>query len=46
MEGSSTMMARKTWELENNIITVDQPDSTSDTVFYYDDTAQSRFQQE
>ncbi|XP_019082659.1 PREDICTED: COP9 signalosome complex subunit 5a-like [Camelina sativa] len=46
MEGSSTMMARKTWELENNITTVDQLDSTSDTIFYYDDTAQSRFQQE
>ncbi|CAH2066727.1 unnamed protein product [Thlaspi arvense] len=45
MEGSSTI-ARKTWELENNILTVDPPDSASDAIFYYDDTSQSRFQQE
>ncbi|KAG7589744.1 JAB1/MPN/MOV34 metalloenzyme domain [Arabidopsis suecica] len=46
MEGSSSTIARKTWELENNILTVDAPDSTSDNIFYYDDTSQSRFQQE
>ncbi|KAL1189957.1 COP9 signalosome complex subunit 5b [Cardamine amara subsp. amara] len=45
MEGSSTI-ARKTWELENNILTVNTPDSASDNIFYYDDTSQSKFQQE
>ncbi|KAL0801522.1 hypothetical protein Bca101_056698 [Brassica carinata] len=45
MEGSWTI-ARKTWELENNIA---PHDSSSDVIFYSyydDDTAQSKFQQE
>lgn len=45
MEGSSSI-SRKTWELENNILTVEPPDSSSDGIFYYDDTAQAKVQQE
>ncbi|KAG6598813.1 COP9 signalosome complex subunit 5b, partial [Cucurbita argyrosperma subsp. sororia] len=50
---SSSQIAQKTWELENNIITVDTPpttskasDSSSDAIFYYDEAAQAKFQQE
>lgn len=49
---SSSQIAQKTWELENNIISVDTPpttskaDSSSDAIFYYDETAQTKFQQE
>ncbi|XP_010551182.1 PREDICTED: COP9 signalosome complex subunit 5b [Tarenaya hassleriana] len=46
MEGSSEI-ARKTWELENNILTMEPtPDPASDGIFYYDDVAQAKFQQE
>lgn len=50
---SSSQIAQKTWELENNIISVDTPpttskasDSASDAIFYYDEAAQAKFQQE
>ncbi|KAG6585421.1 COP9 signalosome complex subunit 5b, partial [Cucurbita argyrosperma subsp. sororia] len=50
---SSSQLAQKTWELENNIISVDTPptaskasDSSSDAIFYYDEAAQAKFQQE
>ncbi|CAL5377469.1 unnamed protein product [Camellia sinensis] len=44
---SSAAMAQKTWELENNIVTMETPASTeSDAIFYYDDSAQTKFQQE
>lgn len=55
---SSSSIAQKTWELENDIVTVDTPpassssttnaaaDAASDAIFYYDDTAQTKFQQE
>ena len=67
----SSVIAQKTWELENNIITVDppssssstttttttpaptttattttSPDPASDAIFYYDESAQTKFQQE
>ncbi|KAF3597432.1 hypothetical protein DY000_02023614 [Brassica cretica] len=42
MESSSTI-ARKTWELENNILTVKQPaDSSSDNIFHYDGAAHAK----
>ena len=47
--GSTRMdyaIAQKTWELENNILTVETPDPSSDPIFYYDETAQAKFQQE
>lgn len=49
---SSATIARQTWELENCIPTTDHPaDSTSsasasDAIFYYDEAAQTKFQQE
>ncbi|KAE8731638.1 COP9 signalosome complex subunit 5 [Hibiscus syriacus] len=39
-------IAKKTWELENNIITVETPDRSSDSIFYYDEAVQAKFQQE
>lgn len=50
-------MAQKTWELENDIVTMETPPSssssnsnnnnnTTDTIFYYDEAAQTKFQQE
>ena len=49
----SSVIAQKTWELENNIITVDNnptttanPDPASDAIFYYDEAAQGKFQQD
>uniref|UniRef100_A0A0D3D788 COP9 signalosome complex subunit 5 n=1 Tax=Brassica oleracea var. oleracea TaxID=109376 RepID=A0A0D3D788_BRAOL len=42
MESSSTI-ARKTWELENNILTVKLPaDSSSDNIFHYDGAAHAK----
>lgn len=52
---SSAAMAQQTWELENNIVTMETPPSSSsstpnnaatDTIFYYDESAQTKFQQE
>ncbi|KAJ8442796.1 hypothetical protein Cgig2_016262 [Carnegiea gigantea] len=45
---SSAAMAKQTWELENNIVSMDpqQPSDASDAIFYYDETAQAKFQQE
>ncbi|KAJ8448767.1 hypothetical protein Cgig2_011388 [Carnegiea gigantea] len=46
---SSAAMAKQTWELENNIVrTADPPSSSSsnDAIFYYDEAAQGKFQQE
>uniref|UniRef100_A0A5B6YSX9 COP9 signalosome complex subunit 5 n=1 Tax=Davidia involucrata TaxID=16924 RepID=A0A5B6YSX9_DAVIN len=44
---SSAAMAQQTWELENNIVTMETPASAdSDAIFYYDETAQAKFQQE
>ncbi|MQM13693.1 hypothetical protein Taro_046622 [Colocasia esculenta] len=41
---SSSEMARKTWELENNIVSTEGPDS--DAIYFYDEVAQSKVQQE
>lgn len=50
---SSAQIAQQTWELENNIIPMESPstattktDPSSDAIFYYDDAAQAKFQQE
>ncbi|XP_073020778.1 COP9 signalosome complex subunit 5b-like [Primulina eburnea] len=46
---SSAAIARKTWELENNIISASSSDSSaaaSDAIFFYDSAAQDKFQQE
>lgn len=55
---TSSSMAQKTWELENDIVTMETPPSssssnsnnnnsnTTDTIFYYDEAAQAKFQQE
>ncbi|KAF7113441.1 hypothetical protein RHSIM_RhsimUnG0126200 [Rhododendron simsii] len=44
---SSAAMAQKTWELENNIVTMETPSSTeSDAIFHHDEAAQAKFQQE
>ncbi|GAA0164139.1 translation initiation factor [Lithospermum erythrorhizon] len=37
----SSSIARRTWELENNIL-----DSSSDAIFHYDDATQAKFQSE
>nr|XP_011459046.1 PREDICTED: COP9 signalosome complex subunit 5a-like isoform X1 [Fragaria vesca subsp. vesca] len=45
-------IAQKTWELENNIVPMDTPpamsktDPSADAIFYYDEAAQTKFQQE
>lgn len=41
---SSAEMARKTWELENNIVAAEGADS--DAIYFYDEAAQSKVQQE
>ncbi|KAE9447128.1 hypothetical protein C3L33_20984, partial [Rhododendron williamsianum] len=39
---SSAAMAQKTWELENNIVTMETPSSSeSDAIFHYDEAAQA-----
>ncbi|EYU29154.1 hypothetical protein MIMGU_mgv1a0183041mg, partial [Erythranthe guttata] len=48
---SSSTIARQTWELENNIVTTaadaaDSSSAASDAIFYYDEAAQVKFQQE
>ncbi|VFQ72486.1 unnamed protein product [Cuscuta campestris] len=51
---SSAAMAQKTWEIENNVEIMDLPptsadssaSASSDAIFYYDETAQTKFQQE
>ncbi|KAK2997121.1 hypothetical protein RJ639_026423 [Escallonia herrerae] len=44
---SSAAMAQQTWELENNIVTMETPQSSdSDAIFHYDDVAQAKFQQD
>ncbi|GJZ43305.1 COP9 signalosome complex subunit 5a-like protein [Tanacetum coccineum] len=44
---SSAAIAQQTWELENNIVTMETPHSSeSDSIFYYDEAAQAKFQQE
>jgi COP9 signalosome complex subunit 5 len=51
---SSSSIAQKTWELENNIKTIDTSTPTtatdtsflSDAIFHYDDAAQAKFLQE
>lgn len=49
---SSASIAQKTWELENSIVTEEPPstntsiDPSSDAIFYYDEPAQTKFQQE
>ncbi|KAL0327646.1 UNVERIFIED_CONTAM: COP9 signalosome complex subunit [Sesamum angustifolium] len=40
---SSAAIARQTWELENNIVSAGE---ASDAIFYYDEAAQAKFQQE
>lgn len=49
---SSAAIAQQTWELENNIVTMDAPsgsspeNSASDAIFHYDEAAQTKFQRE
>ncbi|KAL0372025.1 UNVERIFIED_CONTAM: COP9 signalosome complex subunit [Sesamum calycinum] len=47
---SSAAIARQTWELENNIVSAgeasDSSAAASDAIFYYDEAAQAKFQQE
>ena len=45
---SSAAMAKQTWELENNIVSMDpqQSSDASDAIFYYDEAAQAKLQQE
>ncbi|KAL0287762.1 UNVERIFIED_CONTAM: COP9 signalosome complex subunit [Sesamum angustifolium] len=43
---SSAAIARQTWELENNIVATDSYSAASDAIFFYDDAAQAKFQQE
>lgn len=45
---SSAMIARQTWEIENNIVAKDSPAaaSESDAIFEYDDASQSSIQQQ
>lgn len=50
---SSASIAQKTWELENNIVAMETPPtnstadtSSSDAIFFYDEGAQAKFQQE
>lgn len=45
---SSSAIAKQTWELENNIVSVDAPSAAadSDAIFYYDEASQAKFQQE
>ncbi|KAF4353806.1 hypothetical protein G4B88_009400 [Cannabis sativa] len=46
----SSQIAQQTWELENNIVSMlspaPKPDSASDEIFFYDSSAQTKFQQE
>ncbi|TKY74640.1 COP9 signalosome complex subunit 5b [Spatholobus suberectus] len=53
MEGlsSSSAIAQKTWELENNIIPMDTPGggattNADDSIFYYDEAGQNEFQRD
>lgn len=44
---SSAAIAQQTWELENNIVTMDSPPSAdADAIYYYDEAAQAKVQQE
>ncbi|KAL0393854.1 UNVERIFIED_CONTAM: COP9 signalosome complex subunitb [Sesamum latifolium] len=43
---SSAAIARQTWELENNIVATDSSSAASDAIFFYDEAAQAKFQQE
>ncbi|CAL0319198.1 unnamed protein product [Lupinus luteus] len=46
---SSSAIAQQTWELENNIIPMESPSSTTnadDSIFHYDEAAQSEFHRE
>lgn len=42
----SATIARKTWELENNIVTTTLTDTASDSIFFYDEAAQAKCQQD
>ncbi|XP_078439418.1 COP9 signalosome complex subunit 5-like [Wolffia australiana] len=41
---SSSSIAQRTWELENNVITMEGADA--DSIYFYDEAAQSKMQQE
>ena len=44
---SSAAIAQQTWELENNIIPMETPPSgADDSIFYYDEAAQSEYQRD
>ena len=52
---SSSQIAQQTWELENNIMPMETPpkspsdpsaSASSDAIFFYDEAAQAKFQQE
>lgn len=44
---SSAAIAQQTWELENNIVTMEPSQSpNSDSIFHYNESAQAKFQQE
>lgn len=43
---SSATIAQQTWELENNIVNMDGPSAESDSIYYYDEVAQKKIQQD
>lgn len=43
---SSIAVARQTWELENNIVTVENTSPDADSLYFYDEAAQSATQQQ
>ncbi|XP_010929274.1 COP9 signalosome complex subunit 5 [Elaeis guineensis] len=46
MDSMSASMARQTWELENNIVAMEAGTAEADAIYYYDEAAQAKFQQE
>eukprot|EP01018_Ginkgo_biloba_P007171 Gb_35132 [translate_table: standard] len=43
---SSALIAQQTWELENNIVNMEVPSAESDSIYYYDEVAQNKIQQD
>jgi COP9 signalosome complex subunit 5 len=41
----SATIAQQTWELENNIVSMDGPFAESDSIYYYDEVTQKKIQQ-
>ncbi|XP_068651848.1 COP9 signalosome complex subunit 5-like isoform X2 [Aristolochia californica] len=43
---SSSTIAQQTWEVENNIVSMDTPSSDSDAIYYFDEVSHAKIQQE